>query len=481
MSGHAGVMRVAVAALCLAIAPPDLAVAQGTDAAAAEGAGQDGSKQSDPKAPRGAAALDALLAKVREGYKTVSDEAGARQARFVAEKDQQAEKLAELHAEAERLSARSAELEAAFEEGEKQLTELQELLDKRMGDSGELFGAVREVAGDARGHLRSSITSAQYPDRVEQLAPIAESKALPTLEQLQTLWYLLHQELTAAGQVGRFEAEVVDAEGHTRKEQVTRVGSFNAVANGRYLIWDSDEQQLAELSRAPAERYAETAAALSDAKAGDLVVFGIDPARGAVLSMLVSTPTWRERIDQGGAVGYAIIALGSLAFVLALLRLAYLLVMSSLVERQARKADTPRSNNPLGRVLIVYREHRDAELPVLERHLEDAVTRESNRVDRLAWLVRAVTVVAPLMGLLGTVTGMIQTFQAITLFGTGDPKLMAGGISEALVTTMLGLVVAIPLLLMHSGLAGLTKRITSVLYEQAAGLVALEAEREPQA
>ena len=72
----------------------------------------------------------------------------------------------------------------------------------------------------------------------------------------------------------------------------------------------------------------------------------------------------------------------------------------------------------------------------------------------------------------GTVTGMIRTFQSITLFGAGDPRMMAGGISEALVTTMLGLVTAIPLVLMHAALANNTKKIVDTLDEQSAGLIA---------
>jgi biopolymer transport protein ExbB len=104
--------------------------------------------------------------------------------------------------------------------------------------------------------------------------------------------------------------------------------------------------------------------------------------------------------------------------------------------------------------------------------LDEVVLRESGKLESFIWLVRIVSVVAPLMGLLGTVTGMIRTFQSITLFGAGDPRMMAGGISEALVTTMLGLVTAIPLVLLHAALANNTKKIVDTLDEQSAGLIA---------
>jgi len=157
--------------------------------------------------------------------------------------------------------------------------------------------------------------------------------------------------------------------------------------------------------------------------------------------------------------------------VLGLTRWANLAIASRRVMAQ-RTSDEANLNNPLGRVLSAYEENRDADPEVLELKLDEAVVRESQQLDRYLWLVGVVSVVAPLLGLLGTVTGMIQTFQAITLFGAGDPKMMAGGISEALVTTMLGLVVAAPLVLLHAFLTSSRRRIMKVLSEHSMGLVA---------
>jgi biopolymer transport protein ExbB len=186
---------------------------------------------------------------------------------------------------------------------------------------------------------------------------------------------------------------------------------------------------------------------------------------------LVQTPEVRERIDQGGVIGYIIIGLGLVTFALALLKLAYLVIVSLLIKRQRRAPEQARRDNPLGRVLQVFKDNPRLDPETLERKADEIVLKESSRLERFLWAVKVVAVVAPLLGLLGTVTGMIRTFQAIQLFGTGDPKMMAGGISEALVTTMLGLIVAVPLVLMHSGLSSLVKRVVEVLQEQAAGLM----------
>jgi biopolymer transport protein ExbB len=127
-------------------------------------------------------------------------------------------------------------------------------------------------------------------------------------------------------------------------------------------------------------------------------------------------------------------------------------------------------------VVAVYEENRSTDIETLELKLDEAILRESAKLDRFLWAVKVVSVVAPLMGLLGTVTGMIRVFTTITLVGTGDPKMMASGISEALVTTMLGLLVAIPLVLIHAFVSSGAKEIVGVLEEQSAGMVARQAE-----
>jgi biopolymer transport protein ExbB len=127
--------------------------------------------------------------------------------------------------------------------------------------------------------------------------------------------------------------------------------------------------------------------------------------------------------------------------------------------------------------MSVYTDNKDIDIETLELKLDEAILRESAPLETGLNFIKVLYVVAPLLGLLGTVVGMIATFQMITLFGTGDPRMMAGGISTALVTTVLGLVVAIPLTLLHAFLQGKSKALIQILEEQAAGIIARLAER----
>jgi biopolymer transport protein ExbB len=207
---------------------------------------------------------------------------------------------------------------------------------------------------------------------------------------------------------------------------------------------------------------------------------GIDPtgARGgSLLAALINTPNLVERWHQGQQVGYIITAVGVFGVLLGLFRILVLTGMSSKVSAQL-KAKKANPNNPLGRVLKVAEDNPGIDGETLELKLEEAVLKERPSIESGLALLKIISAVAPLLGLLGTVTGMIQTFQAITIFGAGDPKAMAGGISGALVTTVLGLIVAIPTVLMHTFVNGKAKRVIHVLDEQAAGIIAENSERK---
>jgi biopolymer transport protein ExbB len=181
-------------------------------------------------------------------------------------------------------------------------------------------------------------------------------------------------------------------------------------------------------------------------------------------------------VDQGGTVGYIILALGAIGLLIALERFVSLTLMGAKVKRQLKHTEA-RGDNPLGRVMAVQDKYPQVDTETLELKLSEAILREIPSITRNLTFIKIISVVAPLMGLLGTVTGMINTFQAITLFGTGDPKLMAGGISQALVTTVLGLVVAIPMTLLFAQLNTRSRSIVHVLQEQASGIIAERSER----
>ncbi len=397
-----------------------------------------------------------------------------REAEFRAAHDQQRQLLADAKARLQKAEQESGRLESTYNANDLRIVEVTEQLDRRLGSMKELFGVLQQVTGDTRGLLDNSLTSAQFPDRDEFLnrldSKLSSDSALPTIEEIEHLWFLLQQEMTETGKVVKFPARVIAADGKELQEDVVRVGAFNIVSSAGYLQYTPETGNLSELSRQPQGRFTRTTANLVSALEGH-VVFGIDPTRGQILATYLDRPNLTERIAQGGLVGYVIIGLGIIGLALSLERLISLSIVGSKVSAQL-KSDTPSDGNPLGRVLKVAEEQGDADLETLELKLGEAVFREMPRLTRSLLFIKIISVVAPLLGLLGTVTGMIVTFQAITLFGTGDPKLMAGGISQALVTTVLGLTVAIPIVLLHTLVSGRSKGILHVLQEQSAGIVA---------
>jgi len=417
-----------------------------------------------------------LLDLVKQGLEVETEENRRREQRFMAAKQEQAKLLAEAKETLARKEQLSQTLEQTYNTNEVKLGEDQARLTERLGQMGELFGVVRQVATDASGQVWDSLTSSQLGDRKELLDRLGRSTELPTTNDLEQLWYELSREMTEQGQVVRYRAPVLTLQGQVEEKDVVRVGPFSAVADGRYLMWEPKEAKLRELTRQPPSKYLNTIPDLEEATEG-YVPFALDPSRGSLLNALTDTPNATERVQQGGYVGYVIITLGIMALILGVFRWVGISIASRRVNVQ-RKSDYVNKGNPLGRVLSVFEDNRDADTETLELKLDEAVMKETSQLQRYLWIVKTVSVVAPLLGLLGTVTGMIQTFQAITLFGAGDPKMMAGGISEALVTTMLGLITAIPLVLLYDTLANSSRRVIDILDEQSAGLIAARSERD---
>jgi biopolymer transport protein ExbB len=415
-----------------------------------------------------------LLDAVKQGLEVERAENRLRVEQFIQRQEEQKRLLAEARAALAREEATSQELETSYNEHEVALAEKEERLTERLGELGELFGMVRLVATDTSGNVWDSLTSSQLGPRKELLDRLGRSTELPSTEDLEQLWYELQQEMTQQGEVVRYRAPVLTTEGQVEERDVIRAGPFSAVSGGRYLLWEPAEGRLRELTRQPPARYLETVEPFERATSG-FAPLAVDPSRGSLLNALTDSPSPTERVQQGGYVGYTIIVLGIFALMLGLVRWGVVSITSRKVAMQ-RKSDHANPGNPLGRVLSVFDKHRDVDFETLELKLNEAVLRESSKLERFLWIVKTVSVVAPLLGLLGTVTGMIQTFQAITLFGAGDPKMMAGGISEALVTTMLGLMTAIPLVLLYDMLSNSTRRIVDILDEQSAGLIATRSE-----
>lgn len=417
-----------------------------------------------------ATSVDDLLEKVRAGFEVEKEEDKRREERFKNAREDQRKMLQEAKAKEARAEARSQALEKEYQENEVKIAELEDALEQRMGNLGELFGVTRQIAGDTRGNVEASITTSQFGlERANFLQELGKSKELPSISKLERLWAEMLNEMNEQGKIVTYQTDVYTP-GGIEKREVTRAGVFTVISNGEYLLWDPTDGQLQTLSRQPPGRFLSTVAEYEAGGEG-LTGLAVDPSRGSLLAVLIESRDLIERLPEGGAVGYTVIALGVIAFLLGVFKMIWLFIVSRKVNAQ-KKNSRPDTGNPLGRVLAVATDNPDADREQLELMLDEVVLRESGKLESLIWLVRIVSVVAPLMGLLGTVTGMIRTFQSITLFGAGDPRMMAGGISEALVTTMLGLVTAIPLVLLHAALANNTKKIVDTLDEQSAGLIA---------
>ncbi len=431
--------------------------------------------------------LDQLLDLVAQGSATDNRAEEERVQRFEQNQAQQEQLLQDGRNEQAAQERRSDQLETTFEANELLIADVTEQLDTRLGSLRELFGVLQQVAGDARAQFENSFTNVEYPGRAQFLTDLAakmgSSSQLASIEEIERLWFELQREATEQGKIKRIsDYRVITTDGQESFEDVIRVGTFNVVADGRYLSHNPETNSLSELQRQPeGGRFTGSTSDLVRAAPGSGVVrFGLDPTSGVILSALVETPNLTERINQGGIVGYVIIALGILGVLLSLERLISLTIAGRKVKAQL-ESNTPSDGNALGRVLQVYHNNREADTETLELKLGEAILKETPALQRGILFIKVISVVAPLLGLLGTVTGMINTFQAITLFGTGDPKTMAGGISQALVTTVLGLTVAIPTVLLHTIVSTRSKTITQILLEQTAGIVADQSEKAQSA
>ena len=445
--------------------------------------------------------IDQVLSAARSGATKDRNAERARESKFKGVLNKERGRLKSMENERARQERISKELEAQFDSNQVEIAKLQEELQRELGDLKQLFGVIQLSASEAQEDYKTSIISAQYPERSEGLRQMVEKMAslteLVSIDEIEDLWVQLQNELTEQGKVVTYNADVnyitsyepvLDLEGNpvtndkgkptgelkpvyeVRNKPVTRVGVFNAVTGSDIVTYD-DKRGFIALERQMGGGFIEASQSLQNSTSGT-TSFQLDPARGGLLQALVLKPSIDEKAEEGGIVGYVIMGLGAIALLIALFRFLMLMGVESSVKKQARDMKRPSLKNPLGRVLKVYQDNLKSDPESLELKLGEAMLKESPKINRWVMFIKIIAVVAPLLGLLGTVTGMIQTFQAITLFGAGDPQTMAGGISQALVTTVLGLVVAIPTVFAHWLVSNKARNIEGILEEQAAGLIA---------
>ncbi len=416
--------------------------------------------------------LDLLVESVKNTASIRAKEDRERLNKFLSDKNRQQYLLNQMKAKLDSEEDRSERLTKEYEDNDKKLSELEEQLTLKLGSFGELFGIVRQTAGESKGQFLLSLTNIEYPERIDFLGDLAERKSLdlPTSDELDRLWYEILNELNQSGKVKVYNTDILSKSGELVNTDIVRIGVFNSVADGNYLNLVSEQNILEYLAKQPEGSIKRSARKLQNNDVEYREVF-IDPTRGSLLSKLIDRAGFFERINQGGFVGYIILLILIAGLVMGVMQFLFLRNESQTIDNELNSKNYS-DNSTLGKLNNIYSKYKGDTPEELEAQLEDVLAKTAPALEKNLSIIKLLAAVAPLLGLLGTVIGMIETFQAITLFGTGDPKLMAGGISQALVTTMLGLIAAVPLLFVHNILDSRSRAISQIYEEQAIGYVA---------
>lgn len=398
-----------------------------------------------------------------------------REAGFVQTAQELQAAKAELLAERNSLQKEADQLSSQFSDNENTLARLEETLRLETGSLGEMFGVVRQNAKELQSELDQSVTGVEPRAHQQSIDDVVAAKTLPSMAQLRGLWQAMSEEIRASGQVQTTEIQWLNGQGETQTVPALRLGSLGLISEQGYVKWDNARQQALSYQQLPSDF--PTFSHIRTLVDGDVVTMKVDPSRGVLLEQLALTPTLSQRLQAGGVIGNVILVLLGVGLIIALYRGAILATLRQKIKAQLKNPEQP-GNNPLGRILAVYNKEQQRSVEALELRLLEAVVDEQNHLETGLSMLKLLAALAPMLGLLGTVTGMIETFQVITQFGNGDPKVMAGGVSMALVTTVEGLIAAIPLLLAHNILSAQAETIRNILEKQGIGLVAQQAERD---
>lgn len=390
------------------------------------------------------------------------------------EQELKAEKAA-LVAKRNALQAEADKLSAQFSKNENSLARLEEKLRLETGSLGEIFGVVRQNAKEIRAELENSVTGVDRQQYASVIDDIVAAKSLPSMKQLIGLWHAMDEQIHASGEISTHDIAFIDGEGRTQTTSATRIGALGLVTEQGYVNWNNARKDAIAYQKQPDN--GPTSSSLASIEQGETAAVVLDPSRGTLLEQLAQAPTLQQRLEAGGVIGKIILVLLAVGLIIGVYRGIVLAIARQKIQAQLKTPNQP-GNNPLGRILSVYNKEQNRSVEALELRLLEAVVDEQTGLEKGLSMLKLLAALAPMLGLLGTVTGMIETFQVITQFGNGDPKVMAGGISMALVTTVLGLVAAMPLLLAHNILSTQAENIRNILEKQGIGLVAEEAERE---
>ena len=404
--------------------------------------------------------INSLIELVKKNRDVYVSEDKARLNKFINLVDEREKMLEKAKFQLENEKKRNKKLEASFQQNEKTLAELEDSLQIKVGVLGELFGVTRQFAGELLASSEKEVTFYEYSSRPEVLKNVG-SKKVHNLDDFESLWLSYFDQIAAGSEIVKFDAPVTLPNGENINGSITRYGLFDAVYDNKFLEPKPSLNSFQLLGSQPESNILRSLK--KHDKADEYTAVSIDPTRGFLLSLYLDKAGWFERISQGKSIGFIIILIGIIGMAFS----SYKLYLLSIYSKEVMEDDN--SESIIARMKVVSESTSSSESK--ENSIDELIVNYSSKVEWGNNWIKFFAAVAPLLGLLGTVIGMIETFQAITLFGTGDPKQMAGGISQALVTTMLGLIVAAPLLGFYTYLSEKSYSILQYLEEKASYLL----------
>ncbi len=350
----------------------------------------------------------------------------------------------------------------------------------------ELVGVIRINAKDYISLLTENHQTALAAKNPNFLT-LADENTFPGMNNIRQLADALFTEIKKTTEVTLPTAEIIDRNGKTVSAQLLVLGPFCAAYllddEIGFLRYSAAGKKFYALSKLPPKRMQKQ---LLDYMNGESDSVPMDISRGGALQQLTHSLSLWQQVKKGGPIVWPILVIFILGLLIICERILFLWRRHFNCEKFMRHINKAiqQSNwqkcrqqcesylkKPVARVINAGLQCREMEREEIENVLQEAILKEIPALERFLSTLGMLAAIAPLLGLLGTVTGMIDTFHIITLYGTGDPKLMSGGISEALVTTMLGLSVAIPLMLAQTLLNRSVEREIGTMEEKAVALV----------
>ena len=332
----------------------------------------------------------------------------------------------------------------------------------KIGVLGELFGVARQFAGELLSSSESAYTFTEFPERGDKLKEIGKIQ-VHSIEELEVLWLEYFNEIVASGEVKEFKSKIINSKGDSFEDNIVRYGLFSASYKSKFIKPINELNGFELLQRQPEKSILRNLK--RHQRSDEYKTASIDPTRGFLLSLYLDKAGWIERIAQGKSVGFIIILIGIIGVAFSSYKIYFLNESKKILEDSNQ-------TNVIQDMIDNIKKAKSYQSK--ENIIDELISNYSSKLDWGVSWIKFVAAVAPLLGLLGTVIGMIETFQAITLFGTGDPKQMAGGISQALITTMLGLMVAAPLLGFYTYISDRVNTLVQIVEEKGSYLLSKE-------